>query len=96
VGRKAGRALPRWVRRDLAFLSAQEDLVGHPKLRMQIDTGQVAKVARRVAQHLDGIDPRERQKDRWLGIAAVVAFNFLLVAGIVIAVLAWRGVIGPQ
>lgn len=93
--RRAGRALPRWVRRDLAFLRDQEALAAHPKLRMQIDTDEVSKAARRVTRHLDAIDPAERAKDRWLGIAGVVAFNFLLLAGLVIAVLAWRGVIGP-
>ena len=93
--RRAGRLLPRWVRRDLRWLAAQETMAGHPKLRMQIDTARVSKVARRVARHLEAIDPKERAKDRWLGLAAVVAFNFLLVAALVIAVLAWRGVIGP-
>lgn len=93
--RRAGRLLPRWVRRDLSWLATQEAMAGHPRLRMQIDTARVAKVAGRVARHLETIDPKERAKDRWLGLAAVIAFNFLLVAALVIAVLAWRGVIGP-
>jgi hypothetical protein len=93
--RRAGRALPRWVRRDLAFLDQQETLAAHPKLRAFVDAAGAGRAARRVAAHLETIDPAERRKDRILGILAVIAFNVLLLAGIAVTVLAWRGVIGP-
>lgn len=93
--KRAGRMLPRWVRRDLTFLREQETMSGHPRLQAQVDTRRVRKVENRVRDYLGDIDPAERRKDRFLGIAAVVAFNFLLLAGLVIGFLAWKGVIGP-
>jgi len=93
--RRAGRSLPRWVRRDLAFLDMQESLAMHPKLRGVADLRRAAAAARRVAAYLESIDPAECRKDRIYGILAVIAFNLLLIAALVVTVLAWRGVIGP-
>ncbi len=95
AARKAGRELPRWVRRDIAYLQEAELWAGHPKLRAMVDTRRAGRAARRVSAWLDGIDPAERRKDRWLRLLAVIAFNFLLLVAAVIAVLAWRGLIGP-
>ncbi len=93
--RRAGRMMPRWVHRDLRFLAEQETLSGHPRFLALVDPPRFAKVQKRVRAYLDEIDPAERAKDRWLNITAVVAFNFLVLAGLIIAFLAWRGVIGP-
>ena len=45
----------------------------------------------RVMEHLAGIDVAERRKDRWLGLAASVAFNLMCVAVAFITFLWWCG-----
>ncbi|MFV0244164.1 MAG: hypothetical protein ACK5IB_03965 [Qingshengfaniella sp.] len=92
---RAGRMLPRRLRRDLAFLSDQELMASHPRLAAQVDLVAVARAERRVRLWLARIDPAERRKDRALRTTAVVALNLLVLAGLIVAVLAWRGMIGP-
>jgi hypothetical protein len=93
---KAGRSLPRRVRRAGAYLVQAEAMSGQPRLFRQIDAARLDRAERICRTYLQGIDPAERKKDKVLRLLAVVAFNFLLLAALVIAVLAWRGIIGPE
>ncbi|MBT0958761.1 hypothetical protein IV417_15330 [Alphaproteobacteria bacterium KMM 3653] len=87
----AGRLLPRRIRRDGAFLAQTEERVQNPRLRGQIDNAEVAKVAKRLRSHLMQIDPKDRLWGLFVSIAAPLAFNFLVIAGLLIAYLRWQG-----
>ena len=82
---KGGRLLPRAVRREARYLASAETRFAHPRLRRQIDPVRVMKAERVIRRHLQGVDPGLRQRRLWGGIAAGLAFNFLLIAGVVIA-----------
>ena len=95
VRRRAGRWLPRWLRRDADYLIEAETLATHPKLRHLVDPARAAKAEKRLRAHLDTRDPAKERTDRLLGQLAAFAFNVLLFAALVIAFLWWRGLIGP-
>jgi len=89
--RRAGRSLPRAVRRDLASILRARALSAHPRLVPMVDGPALRAAAARVAGHLRGIDPKAQRFDRLLGLAGVLVFNLVVVALGVLAVLAWRG-----
>lgn len=89
--RRAGRLLPRAVAREARFLAQAASIAANPRLLRMIDPAHVESAHRIVRDHLRGIDPRERRRTRAIGIAAVVVFNLMVVAALVLAVLVWRG-----
>ncbi len=62
-----------------------------PKLLMQIDREAVAEAYDLCVRYLGGINRAERRKGMILNIAASMAFSVLVVAGLLLAVLYWRG-----
>ncbi|MGJ8616184.1 MAG: hypothetical protein ACSHWS_05030 [Sulfitobacter sp.] len=89
--RRAGRQLPRQVRAQAEVLVAAEKQAGHPKLARQLDDGAVRTAYTNVTAHLRTIDVADARKGRILGVAAVIAFNLLLVIVAFIVWLWWRG-----
>ncbi|MEJ6397249.1 hypothetical protein [Yoonia sp. 208BN28-4] len=91
--RKAGRALPRGVRRDGAYLAQAETLMQNPKLVRMIDQRQADKAHANIVAHLQTVDPADRIKGRVLGIlgsiSAVLIFTFI----VVVYVLVQRGIV---
>lgn len=88
---KAGRLLPKWARRDGAFLVLAEHHLGHPKLRLTVDVAKVDKAHQGLVAHLKTIDPSERLKSSILSMLGVISFNLILVIGALIMFLWWRG-----
>lgn len=90
---KARHRLPRAVYRQGLRLAKAEPLAGHPKLRLTLDRDGLGTAAARVRAHLEAIDLADRRKGWWLGMLGGMAFNILLFAVLLIAVLRWRGFI---
>jgi len=82
---RAGRRLPARVRREGKVFAR------NPKMARRLEGATVQTAYDRVMEHLAGIDVAERRKDRWLGLAASVAFNLMCVAVAFIMFLWWRG-----
>lgn len=91
--RRAGRSLPRHIRRDADYLTQVEAMSRNPRLARRVDPRRSAGAQRSVALWLRQIDPRERARTRLINIAALVAFNLLAVFGLVVFVLVRRGLI---
>lgn len=89
--RRAGRLLPRWVRREARRLAEAQRLTGHPKLMMQTDPQALESAYRKCETWLRNVDPAARRKDRILGLLAVNAANLLILAALFIAYLVWAG-----
>ena len=89
--RRAGRLMPRWVRREAERLVDAQTLLDHPKLMKQADPAALETAYRRVETWLKTVNPAERRKDRILGFLAVNAANLLIVAGLFVAYLVWAG-----
>ena len=90
---RAGRQLPRKIRTEAAFLVQANMLVQNPKLARMISPDRTQKAAETITTYLRGIDPYDRRKGRILNIAGILAFNLLLVGGLVVVVLVWRGIV---
>lgn len=90
---KSGHRLPRRVRAAARRLAEAEPLARHPRLRLTLNSGELGAAAREVTRHLDAIDLADRRKGWWLGMAAGMAFNLLLMVALLVAFLRWQGLI---
>ncbi len=90
---RAGRRLPRRVRREAEYLARVEQMARHPKFARLVDPRSVTRSQRRVARHLEGIDlaaiRRERRKDQ----VAALAFYVLVTFALAVMLLWWRGIV---
>jgi hypothetical protein len=89
--RRAGRLLPRPVRKAGQDLARAEALWANPKLRRRLDPARLAEAERLVRTHLETIDRADRRRGYWLGVAAPLAFNLLLLLAAAVAWLHWSG-----
>ncbi|MBB3993300.1 hypothetical protein GGR95_000928 [Sulfitobacter undariae] len=89
--RRAGRRLPKSVRKHGAELMQAEILAHNPKTARQVDSAAVEKSYEIVRSHLAGLDEVEIRKSRILGMTGAVVANLLLVAIMFIVWLWWRG-----
>lgn len=91
--RKAGRRLPKRVRIAAEALVQAAEMSKSARLMHQIDDGLVAEAYDICVRHLGGVNAADRRKGVVVGIAASIAFSLLVVAGLVLAVVVWRGLI---
>ncbi|MCI2395211.1 hypothetical protein [Aliiroseovarius sediminis] len=91
--RRAGRLLPRHLRRDGAALVEAMHLSSHPKLGRQIDAQRLAKSADALEHYLHQVDPWDRRRAVLISVASSVLFSLLVVALLVAGMIAWRGLI---
>ena len=91
--KRAGRRLPRRIRRDGALIVEALALQAHPKLSRQVDEAQLTRALTHLNRYLRTVDPWERRKSAMLNWLAGLAFSLLVVAGLVIATMRWRGLI---
>ncbi|WP_394179278.1 hypothetical protein [Yoonia maritima] len=89
--RKAGRALPRAVRRDLAFMVQSADLVKNPKLARMVDPQRAERAHRNTVAYLNTVDAREQRITAVINVAASIALAVLVTAAVVLYVLVQRG-----
>lgn len=89
--RKAGRRLPRTVRRDAEFLVQVLALAQNPKLARQVNMRRAQAAHRHILLHLETVDLGAERRAIALQIAASVALAILVTSILLITVLAWRG-----
>lgn len=88
---KGRRALPRRVHAAGETLAQAALMSQNPKLLLQIDEQQVAEAYDICLRHLGPLGRSDRRKGVLLNMAASIAFSLLVLAGLVIGVLVWRG-----
>jgi len=91
--RRAGRLLPRHVRRDAQAVADALPLAENPKLMKQVDLPRLEAAERRVVAYLKTVDPAERRIGMAMGMLGGVAFSLLAVFALFVAVLIWRGLV---
>ena len=89
--KRAGRRLPKSVRKRGAALMRAEMLAHNPKTARQIDVDAVERDYEYVRAHLAAIDVDELRKSRILSVTGAVAANLLVVFVLFIIWLWWRG-----
>lgn len=91
--RKAGRLLPRAVRRDATYLAQAASVMDHPRLAMMVDMGKAQQAYVRVTDYLETIDPKDRAKGKLLGVLGYISFVVIAVFIVTVWVLVKRGVV---
>lgn len=89
--RRAGRRLPRGMRRRAAVLVRAEMLAFNPKTARQVDAAVVEREFEALCAYLAGLDVEEMRRTRILSVAAAVAANVIAVAVLLVTWLWWRG-----
>jgi len=88
--RRAGRLLPRDVRRDAQTLIDAVRLQANPKLARMVDEASVQRAFDNSETYLQSVDVSKRRTDRVIGVLATIAFHILVVGAIFLAVAVWR------
>lgn len=89
--RRAGRRLPRRIRQQAKVIEEAARLGGNPKLERRLDATRIEKAHAEVMAHLTTVNRADVRRGRLLGLAAVLAFNFILIATAFVFWLWWRG-----
>lgn len=91
--RRAGRLLPRRIRRQALAIAEAEERAANPRLARQNDPAALRRAFAEVEAHLRKIDPADRRIGAAIGLASSIAFSLLAVAAGLVAYLRWRGVL---
>lgn len=91
--RRGGKTLPRQVRAAAEALATAAEQAQNPRLLIQIDPEAVAADYDTCLKHLQGLNRWERRRAMMAGMAVSILFSLLAVAGLFLAVLAWRGLL---
>ena len=89
--RKAGRRLPRAVRRDAVYLVQTIGLVDNPKLARMIDMRRAQLAHRNILAFLEAVDVAAERRGIALQIAASIALVLLVTGLLLLFVLVQRG-----
>lgn len=81
---KALRGAPGRLHRAVDEIEKARDLLAHPKLSRLIDAARVRAAFQVLRDHLDTIDPAQRRKDFWLGVAGSAAIALIVSATLLI------------
>ena len=91
--RKAGRLLPKSVRRDATYLAQAATLMDHPKLSMMIDGAKATTAHARLVEFLASVDPKDRAKGQVLNFLGAVSLGLIVLFVLVIWILVQRGIV---
>lgn len=89
--RRTGRRMPKRLRADARKIVDAQSFGGHPKLLRQVNDAELSAAEDRVLTFLDGIDRADRRKGFWLGMAATIVLNILVVVTAVVVWMWWAG-----
>ena len=89
--RKAGRRLPRAVRRDAVYLVQTVGLADNPKLARMIDMTRAQAAHRNILQFLQTVDVAAERRGIALQIIASIALAILVTGILLLIVLVQRG-----
>lgn len=89
--RRAGRLLPRAVRRDIRYLLDTAALGDNPKLARMINHDKIVRAHRNTVDYLQGLDPKAQRWTRILNMTASIALALIIVFAVTLFVLVQRG-----
>ncbi|MFT6074832.1 MAG: hypothetical protein ACJAZ1_001754 [Yoonia sp.] len=89
--RKAGRRLPRAVRRDVVYLVQTIGLADNPKLARMIDMRRAQAAHRNILMYLETVDIAAERRGIALQIIASIALAILVTGVLLLFVLVQRG-----
>mgnify|MGYP005993524805 CR=1 FL=1 len=90
---KAGRLLPKRVRREAIYLAQAATVVQHPKLSMMVDTAKANTAHAQLVDFLKSVDPLDRAKGKFLGWLASISVGVIVIFVVVVWILVERGIV---
>lgn len=90
--KRAGRSLPRRIRKEAALLARAAEEAGHPALARRIDEARVARAYDACLHHLKLLGAGQRWRNRLMDFAASLALILLVTLAVVATFLA----LGPM
>ena len=84
-------AMPRRVQAEAAILAKYAALAQNPKMLAQVDQDRVAEAYDTCVRHLNSAGRLERVWSVALGIASSILFRMLVVGGLFLWFLIWKG-----
>lgn len=91
--KRAGRRLPRPLRKDGQQIAHDLRAQSHPKLGRMIDANAFQARSRALESWLSLQDPKARRRERFWNIAASIAFNLVIAIGGAIVFARYQGLI---
>lgn len=91
--KKAGRLLPKPVRRAAGELIEAQTMAENPILATRLDSDAVTKAHQTCMRYLNELDPKAAKSRARYNFAALISAQFLLIVGLAIAFMRWRGFI---
>ena len=89
--KKAGRLLPKSVRLAAGELIEAQDMAENPNLAKRLDADAVSRAYATCLRFLTEIDQEAAKSRARYNFAALVSAQFLLIVGLAIAFMRWRG-----
>lgn len=89
--RRAGRLVPRRAREPIKVLIEAQTMARDPRLLMRLDAEHVSKAYEIAARELKEIDAASERARKRINLLALIALQFLIVAGVFVALMRWRG-----
>ena len=89
--KRAGRRLPRRVRRAADVILKAQSLGGNPKLERRVDAKAFQAAAKEISDHLDSVDLARERTDKRLRLAALIALQVLIILALFLTWLWWSG-----
>ncbi len=90
---RARRRLPPALRLAAAELVEARRMAAHPRLARRLDPARVTRAHAALVAHLASIDRGAMRRAMVLDLLASAAFRLVAVAGLVLVVLVWRGLV---
>lgn len=89
--RRVGRRLPKDAHRASDLIKDAKLQAENPKLARMIDAGSIGGAFETIERRLGAVNPDERRKSAWLSMLGSQVFNLIVVFGLFVIVLVWRG-----
>lgn len=89
--RRAGRRLPKRLRKQGAVILQTQKMAQNPKLARQLDSQEVDRAFEQITAHLETVDLKDERFGRFLGIAGIVSANLLIIVAGFVWWLWWQG-----
>ena len=90
---KARRKLSARLVQHAEYLTQTDSLIANPKLAPQVDERRVERAFEDLTDFLEGYDRADRRKGAVIGWLGSQAFNLLIVSGLMITFMVWRGLL---
>lgn len=93
LARRARRHLSQALRAKVAMLVEAEAMASNPKLARRLDVAALDLACLELASHLETIDLADQRWGRVLNTVAGIVLNLLILGGVLVAFLWWKGLI---